>query len=681
MGDLVGYDGIIALSNGNYVAVSPNWENGAAEDAGAVTWGDGSTGTSGPVSEANSLVGSTTWGGVGSGGVTALSNGNYVVAIPNWGNGDQYFAGAVTWGNGVTGTSGEVSAANSLVGSTESDQIGYCGFNDSNCVTALSNGNYVVASPHWDNGAAADAGAVTWVNGATGLSEVISEANSLVGRTAGDQAGCRLRDQIILNGCNNGVTALSNGNYVVASPYWHNGATADAGAVTWGNGATGVSGAVSAANSLVGSTMDDKIGFYLVTALSNGNYVSASPYWDNGAELDAGAVTWGNGSTGRSGSVSAANSLVGTFGDRVGCYGDWTDPTDPKSIYPCYYGGVTALSNGNFVVVSPRWQGSGAVTWGNGATGVSGVVSEANSLVGSSDGDKIGFCEHSNCVAALSSGNYVVVSPYWDDGPIADAGAVTWGNGATGVSGWVSADNSLVGSTYWDGVGSGGVTALSNGNYVVVSNKWHNGAAADAGAVTWGNGSTGTSGMVSAANSLVGSTNGDSVGNYGVTALSNGNYMITSPRWQNGAGGRVGAVTWGNGSTGTSGAVSAANSLVGSTAGDEIGTELFDSTSKVFELNNGNYVVWSPDWDNGTVVDGGAVTLGNGIACAAGFTLGPISAANSVLGEVAGGGVAMNFNYDPVNRQIVVGRLEENIVSLFRDSECAYHLFAPVMNK
>jgi hypothetical protein len=127
--------------------------------------------------------------------------------------------------------------------------------------------------------------------------------------------------------------------------------------------------------------------------------------------------------------------------------------------------------------------------------------------------------------------------------------------------------------------------------------------------------------------------------------------------------------------------VSAANSLVGSTAGDEIGTELFDSTSKVFELNNGNYVVWSPDWDNGTVVDGGAVTLGNGIACAAGFTLGPISAANSVLGEVAGGGVAMNFNYDPVNRQIVVGRLEENIVSLFRDSECAYHLFAPVMNK
>ena len=33
-------------------------------------------------------------------------------------------AGAVTWGNGTTGVSGAVSAANSLVGSTASDQVG-----------------------------------------------------------------------------------------------------------------------------------------------------------------------------------------------------------------------------------------------------------------------------------------------------------------------------------------------------------------------------------------------------------------------------------------------------------------------------------------------------------------------------------------------------------------------------
>jgi hypothetical protein len=45
-----------------------------------------------------------------------------------------------------------------------------------------------------------------------------------------------------------------------------------------------------------------------------------------------------------------------------------------------------------------------------------------------------------------------------------DAGAVTFGSGITGVSGVVSAANSLVGSSLGDFVSSEGVTALSNGN-------------------------------------------------------------------------------------------------------------------------------------------------------------------------------------------------------------------------
>ena len=52
------------------------------------------------------------------------------------------------------------------------------------------------------------------------------------------------------------VTALSNGNYVVDSPYWNG----DRGAVTWGNGSTGISGTISAANSLVGSNPGDEVG-------------------------------------------------------------------------------------------------------------------------------------------------------------------------------------------------------------------------------------------------------------------------------------------------------------------------------------------------------------------------------------------------------------------------------------
>ena len=57
------------------------------------------------------------------------------------------------------------------------------------------------------------------------------------------------------------MTVLANGNYVVASADWDNGAAVNAGAATWGSGTTGVSGVVSAANSLVGSTADDRVGF------------------------------------------------------------------------------------------------------------------------------------------------------------------------------------------------------------------------------------------------------------------------------------------------------------------------------------------------------------------------------------------------------------------------------------
>ena len=164
-------------------------------------------------------------------------------------------------------------------------------------------------SSHWHNGASAtNTGAVTWGNGATGVKGAVSAANSLVGGTAGDSVGSRA------------VTVLSNGNYLVASPDWHNGAAAKAGAVTWGNGAAGVSGVVSKNNSLVGSTAGDQVGYNGATVLSNGDYVVASPDWDNGASIvDVGAVTWGNGATGVSGVVSSANSLVGSSNsDRVG---------------------------------------------------------------------------------------------------------------------------------------------------------------------------------------------------------------------------------------------------------------------------------------------------------------------------------------------------------------------------
>ncbi|MGE0333650.1 MAG: hypothetical protein AB7P37_23495, partial [Ramlibacter sp.] len=258
-------------------------------------------------------------------------------------------------------------------------------------------------------------------------------------------------------------------------------------------------------------------------------------------------------------------------------------------------------------------------------SGVTGAVSASNRLVGTTALDYVG----NSGVYALSNGNYVVGSALWDNGAATNAGAVTWCNGSSGTTGAVSASNSLVGSTTNDQVGNPGVTALSNGNYVVRSGNWDNGAATDAGAVTWGSGTSGVTGAVSASNSLVGSTAYDRVGNNGVTALSNGNYVVRSASWDNGAATDAGAVTWGNGSSGTTGAVSASNSLVGSTASDVVGN------SGIFALSDGNYVVWSSSWDNGATVNARAQTLGDG---ARGVS-GPVSAANSLVGN----GTASSF--------------------------------------
>jgi hypothetical protein len=109
------------------------------------------------------------------------------------------------------------------------------------------------------------------------------------------------------------------------------------------------------------------------------------------------------------------------------------------------FGGATALTNGNYVVSSLGGVGdafgSGAATWGSGTTGIRGVVTEANSLIGSAIGDGVG-----DFVTALSNGNYVVRSPDWDaTGDDLELGAATWGSGTTGISGKISGLNSAIG--------------------------------------------------------------------------------------------------------------------------------------------------------------------------------------------------------------------------------------------
>jgi hypothetical protein len=573
------------LPNGNFVVTDPYYDEGAITNVGAVYLYNGNT-----LAVISVLKGSKTGDNVGSSGIKVLSNGNYVVVSSSWDGPSAANVGAVTYCNAVTGLSGVVSSTNSLVGTKADDGSGIS-------VDTLSNGNYVVRNYTWDNGAITNAGAVTWCNGITGRTGSISTANSLVGSKNSDRVG------------NGSIYELSNGNYLVRSIYWGSSTAFFVGAVTWCNGATGRIGTVSSSNSLVGTHLNDQVGRIIV--LNNGNYVVNSHYWDNGTIADAGAVTWCNGSTGATvGEISSANSLVGTVsGEMLG------------------NDGVYALSSGNYIVNNEIWKNgtatsAGAVTWCNGVTGTSGFQSSANSLVGSTTDDLVGGGPAGATIVLLTNGNYLVVSNYWDNGTKTDAGAVTWCDGTTGKTGTVSAANSLVGSTAYDGVGRGsGISVLSNGNYVVNSPYWDKGAITDVGAATWCNGTTGRTGTINSSNSLVGSTTNDNVGNTSSIALSNGNYVVTSPSWDKGAVTDVGAATWCNGATGTIGLVSTANSLVGSTTGDNVGTW-------AAPLTNGNYVIGSPQWDNATFTEAGAVTWGNGSE----GTSAVVSSSNSLVG-------------------------------------------------
>jgi hypothetical protein len=264
----------------------------------------------------------------------------------------------------------------------------------------------------------------------------------------------------------------------VLSPNWDSGINMEeVGAVTWCNGNVGAIGEVNSTNSLVGSKPGDYIGNNGVTTLANGNYLVVTPDWDNGTSIDAGAVTWCSGTAGISGVISSSNSLVGTFsGDYIG------------------NNGIVELLNGNFVVLSPNWSNSrGAVTWGSGGTGIAGEVNSNNSLVGSSIGDGIG----SQGVVVLVDGNYIIRSSGWDNsgvggipggrrlnfripnqlsnnnGTISDAGAVTWGNGSTGVSGFINSCNSITGNSVNNGIALAPEYNFKY-NYLLVSKKYEN---------------------------------------------------------------------------------------------------------------------------------------------------------------------------------------------------------------
>ncbi len=590
---------VVALTDGRYVGVFPNWDNGATANVGAVRW-CGATGCAGVISAGNALVGSTLDDRVGTNGVAVLSDGDYVVQSIFWNGG----FGAATFCRGNTGCIGTISASNSLVGSTSGDWIG-------SYVTALPlNGNYVTHATWWSNPTVQNVGASTWCNGETGCTGAVSTTNSLTGTTSQDMNG------------SSGAIVLSNGNYIMRYTSWDNGAAFNVGAVVWCDGTIGCTGTVSPSNALVGSTAFDLWGDQIYL-LSNGNFVAASAFWDNGGVVNTGAVVWCSGTTGcPKGVVSTSNALYGsTANDELGFRG-------------------VALRNGNFAIATSKWDNPdtgiadvGAVTFMNGTTGFVGAISATNSLVGTQANDKVG-----SQIYELTNGNYVVTSVEWNNGAITRAGAATWVNGTAGFQGTVSATNSLTGGFNDALIGNAGITALSNGNYVVRSIAWGYGDNTSHGAITWGDGNTGTTGIVDETNSVVGSYQSEQVGLHGVIALPNGHYLIQATWWSNGGTTPYsGAIRWADGEIPTIGGFDATNSIVSSHIGDEVG--------QVFLLPNGDFIVYASGWDNGGIGNAGAIRRGSGTAP----TIGEMTSANALLGTSASEFLGAKFIIRPDN--------------------------------
>ena len=166
--------------------------------------------------------------------------------------------GSVMLVSGATGAQ----IGSTLVGNATNDLLGASG------ITALTNNNFVIASPFDDVGVS-DAGSVMLVNGATG-----ALIGTIVGDTASDQLGYSF------------ITALTNNNFVIASENDNVGGITDAGSVMLINGATGA----QIGSTLAGDTASDKLGFTGVVKLNNNHFVVASRYDNVDSVTDAGSI-------------------------------------------------------------------------------------------------------------------------------------------------------------------------------------------------------------------------------------------------------------------------------------------------------------------------------------------------------------------------------------------------------
>lgn len=546
--------------------------------------------------------------------VYVLPNGNIVVTDPQYSPGTQVNIGAVYLYDSVTHA-----LISQMTGSTDEDRVGSAG------VKVLLDGNFVVASPRWNNGAATMAGAATWCSATTGCPSLVGAANSLVGSNTNDSIGSN--SSVILSNLVDyiGIVTTSGSGYLVKSSQWNN----HRGAVTvCADGSdTNCLGVISSSNSLVGGTADDYIGNN-VTFIPSGGYVVSSSWWDNGSNAGAGAVF-----------PCPASGCKGEATTSKGLYGEVAGAQVGTS--------VTVLTGGGFVVGSYNWNGAGsdygAATFCASVTDTNCIgkaISKTNSLSADIANSQVG-----SDITAMPNGNYIVRSPQWKLDGDTRLGAVTYctvtGTTSSCTGQVVSASNSLVGTQHMDNVGTN-ITLLSGDAFLVTSSQWYT----NTGAVTYcSNGAACMGQTVSASNSLVGgnrsvtwsdTTGGDAVGNGGITVLSDGSYAVGSHYWDSNPATKsndIGAITFCP-STGCTGTIDPADSIIGAQAGDQVGY------GWISKLSGDAFIITHYFWGNGTALKAGAVTYCSNIAACQNTTA---QLSNSLVGDQDKSGDGGNF--------------------------------------
>ena len=472
---------MVALSTGNVVVTDPSDATGVGAVRGGVHLYDGASGDR--LSSNYGLLGVR---------VFALSDGSYVVIGVRSADPQR---SVVVRCDGRVGCPAVLDAATSWVTpgfSTEGAQV-----------VQLVAGGWVLTIPEWREGgqpvgASIACPAPGWCSGTR------SAADFLSGGPVGNGAAMR-------------AVGTPDGGYVVAMPSWRDEAAspvARLGAVVRCP-ASGCAGVVSRSTAVFGTTVNDLVGEDL-EVLGNGAIVI--------------------GSSGRAAYCGPAAPCVGaidTVADQIDVGSVSVDVTAlPNGSYLLARGQVWCpatgrcasqgrvwpgsvprayvLTDGNYVLTGLSPSNSWSVQWCDGSVGC-GAPDPAHS-----------FSWRATDVTPLTGGRFVVSDPTWQPAPAETTGAIVVCPrfGCTNASG----ADVLRGPSATSQIGSGGVTALPSGGFVVSSPYWTDSPEPWLGSVMWcGPGQT-CSGVMTRDRVVPGDSRLNKV-----TVLADGSYVVTSP--------------------------------------------------------------------------------------------------------------------------------------------------------